>query len=125
MKLQDQEAPVSVVAFPRQPMQNISEKGIFKSPPLRSSHFTCYQKHRTMNRRANKHYPLTCQACNRADTSDRWVCTFCSLQICDPCTRKLQGSFQRDLSRLVEGLAHSMTPDPYSVPPSRLGMRLE
>lgn len=95
--------------FPTQTYQSMFKDGIAKARPLTETHFGCFQQHRTMNRRSNRNCPLTCQTCDRADAEDRWVCTFCHLRICDACHRKL-GSYQRDLRRLVDGLANSGPP---------------
>ncbi|UKZ80675.1 hypothetical protein TrVFT333_008438 [Trichoderma virens FT-333] len=90
--------------FPTQKYPNLPRDGIVKARPLSDTHFNCFQQHRTMARRSNRNCPLTCQTCDRADAEDRWVCAFCHLRICEACNRKL-GSYQRDLRRLVDGLA--------------------
>ena len=74
---------------------------IFSSVPLKDSHYNCYQGHRTMNRRTNRNYPLTCQTCEKPDAEDRWVCTFCHLRICESCFTTLNGR-QRNLGQLVQ-----------------------
>ncbi|KAH6610375.1 hypothetical protein Trco_000395 [Trichoderma cornu-damae] len=95
--------------FPTQTYPSLPRDGIIKAMPLTGTHFDCFHQHRTMNRRSNRNCPLTCQTCERADLEDRWVCTFCHLRICDACHRRL-GSYQRDLRRLVDGLANSGPP---------------
>ncbi|KAG6016480.1 hypothetical protein E4U54_001342 [Claviceps lovelessii] len=77
---------------------------VIASKPLSQSHFNCFHGHKTMNRRSNRHYSLTCQTCDKADTEDRWVCTFCHLRICDSCLRALNGH-QRVLQNLVDQLS--------------------
>ncbi|KAF7535777.1 hypothetical protein G7Z17_g13148 [Cylindrodendrum hubeiense] len=89
--------------FPTQTYGVGPEGEVFKAMPLKESHFTCYQTHRTMNRRSNRNYPLTCQTCEKPDAEDRWTCTFCHLRICESCFTTLNGQ-QRDLRHLVEDL---------------------
>lgn len=79
---------------------SLAADGVFTASELKDSHYSCYHKHSTMNRRANGRYPLTCQTCNKADANDRWACTFCFLRICEPCFRVLDSN-QRDLKKLV------------------------
>jgi hypothetical protein len=86
--------------FPKQSESPIPEGTIFKAPPLKKSHFNCYHGHKTMNRRTNKYYPLTCQTCDKSDVEDRWTCSFCHLRICEHCVKKLNNS-GNDLRRLV------------------------
>ena len=85
---------------------------IITSKPLRRSHFDCFQKHRTMSRKPNRNYPLTCQTCDKADTEDRWVCVFCHLRICETCMKSLNGH-QRALRQFVDQLG---TNTPLSLP---------
>lgn len=92
--------------FPVQTDAPLAPGTIISARPPKDSHFNCYQRHRTMNRRSNRNYPLTCQTCDKADVEDRWVCTFCHLRICDACMRRLNGH-QRVLRRLVDELAVS------------------
>ncbi|KAL7937641.1 hypothetical protein V8C35DRAFT_293074 [Trichoderma chlorosporum] len=92
--------------FPAQTYPSLPRDGIVRARPLNDSHYNCFQQHRSMARRSNRNCPLTCQACDRADIEDRWVCAFCHLRICDACYRKL-GSYQRDLRRLVDVLANA------------------
>lgn len=87
--------------FPKQADFPIAEGTVIKAPPLKESHFNCYHGHRTMNRRTNRHYPLTCQACEKPDVEDRWTCTFCHLRICESCLKKLNSN-GRDLRRLTD-----------------------
>ncbi|KAJ4268537.1 hypothetical protein NW762_002600 [Fusarium torreyae] len=89
--------------FPKQSDTPIPEGTIIRAPPLKESHFTCYHGHRTMNRRTNKYYPLTCQACDKSDIEDRWTCSFCHLRICEPCLKKLN-NIGNDLRRLTDQL---------------------
>ncbi|KAM0297578.1 hypothetical protein HYE67_007250 [Fusarium culmorum] len=98
-----QEYDPQVAYFPRQYETPIAEGTIFKAPPLKKSHFSCYHGHKTMNRRTNRHYPLTCQTCDKSDVEDRWTCTFCHLRICEPCVKKLHNS-SNDLRRMVNSL---------------------
>ncbi|KAL4725954.1 hypothetical protein ACLX1H_006629 [Fusarium chlamydosporum] len=92
-----------VAYFPRQSENPIGEGTIFRAPPLKKSHFSCYHGHKTMNRRTNKYYPLTCQTCEKPDVEDRWTCSFCHLRICEPCVKKLNNS-GNDLRRMVDNL---------------------
>ncbi|KAJ6446412.1 F-box domain-containingprotein [Purpureocillium lavendulum] len=110
--------------FPVQKVKPLEPGAVIPSRPLQESHFNCYQNHRSMNRRGNRHYPLTCQTCDKADSEDRWVCTFCHLRICEPCLRTFNGH-QRVLRRLVDELA-SNTPlslSSMSRPGSALGIQ--
>ncbi|ATY61087.1 hypothetical protein A9K55_006495 [Cordyceps militaris] len=79
----------------------VSTDGIYAARALKESHYSCFQKHAMMNRRSNRHYPLTCQTCDQADANDRWACAFCHLRICEPCYRALVKTRQRDLTTLV------------------------
>lgn len=111
--------------FPVQTERPPEPGSVIAARPLRDSHFDCYQHHRTMNRLSNRHYPLTCQTCDKADAEDRWVCTFCHLRICEACLRALN-AHQRVLRRLVDELASST---PFSLssisrPGSALGLQL-
>ncbi|KAK5990208.1 hypothetical protein PT974_08474 [Cladobotryum mycophilum] len=118
----DKEPHPKAAYFPEQRYQGLPKDGVFKALPLTNTHFTCYQRHKVMNRRGNRNYPLTCQTCDKADTEDRWACAFCNLRICDSCFRKL-GGHQRDLRRLVDELANSTH---LSLPPqSRPGTTLD
>ncbi|KAH7170477.1 hypothetical protein EDB81DRAFT_166744 [Dactylonectria macrodidyma] len=94
--------------FPTQAYKEIAADQIFKAIPLKDSHFGCYQGHRTMNRRNNRNYPLTCQTCEKPDVEDRWTCTFCHLRICESCFTTLNGK-QRDLRHMVENMRHTIS----------------
>ncbi|RGP75077.1 hypothetical protein FLONG3_5859 [Fusarium longipes] len=98
-----QEYDPQVAYFPRQSESPIAEGTVFKAPPLKKSHFSCYHGHKTMNRRTNRYYPLTCQTCDKSDVEDRWTCTFCHLRICEPCVKKLNNN-SNDLRRMVNSL---------------------
>ncbi|PHH64713.1 hypothetical protein CDD80_1109 [Ophiocordyceps camponoti-rufipedis] len=122
MKL-TREAHESASYFPLQ-TDRIPEPGtVIPAGPLKDSHYGCYQGHRSMHRRQNKHYPLTCQTCDKADDEDRWACTFCNLRICEACMRALNGH-QRVLRRLVDELALNtpLSLSSISRPGSSLGM---
>ncbi|KAM0485931.1 hypothetical protein ACHAPX_000627 [Trichoderma viride] len=105
MKVEGEPHPKATY-FPTQTYSSLPKDGIIKAKPLTSTHFNCFQQHKTMNRRSNRNCPLTCQACDRADLEDRWVCAFCHVRICDACHRKL-GSYQWDLRRLADNLANA------------------
>ncbi|KAM5351492.1 hypothetical protein ACJ41O_004215 [Fusarium nematophilum] len=89
--------------FPRQGDLPTLDGTIIMAPPLKQSHFNCYQEHKTMNRRPNRHYPLTCQTCERSDAEDRWTCSFCHLRICESCQKQLNNN-EKDLRRLIDEL---------------------
>ncbi|KAG8427204.1 hypothetical protein J3459_007419 [Metarhizium acridum] len=111
--------------FPIQTDKPLQPGSIISSRPLNQTHYNCFQKHRTMNRRSNRNYPLTCQTCDKADTEDRWVCTFCHLRICETCLQGLNGH-QKVLKRLVDQL-RANTPvslSSASPPGSALGIEL-
>ncbi|KAF5134381.1 hypothetical protein E5D57_005015 [Metarhizium anisopliae] len=111
--------------FPIQTDKPLQPGAIISSRPLNHTHYSCFQKHRTMNRRSNRNYPLTCQTCDKADTEDRWVCTFCHLRICETCLQGLNGH-QKVLRRLVDQL-RADTPvslSSASPPGSALGIEL-
>lgn len=86
--------------FPLHPQGVIPEGTILPAPPLRNTHYLCYQKHRNMARRVNRQYPLACQTCEKADVEDRWVCSFCQLRMCAPCLEIFDAK-KRDLRELV------------------------
>ncbi|KAG5658882.1 hypothetical protein KAF25_007435 [Fusarium avenaceum] len=98
-----QEPDPRAAYFPKQSEFPIPEGTIFKAPPLKKSHFACYHGHKIMNRRTNRHYPLTCQTCDKSDVEDRWTCSFCHLRICEHCLKKLNSS-GNDLHRMVDNL---------------------
>lgn len=112
--------------FPAQTDKPYAPDTIISSRPPQDSHFSCYQNHKTMNRRSNRNCPLTCQTCDKADTEDRWVCSFCYLRICDSCMRALNGH-QRVLRRLVDELAVStpLSLSSLSRPGSALGLHTD
>ncbi|KAK7398272.1 hypothetical protein QQX98_012362, partial [Neonectria punicea] len=93
--------------FPRQADSLLSGGEVFKAPTLKDSHYSCYQGHRTMNRRSNRNYSLACQSCQKPDSEDRWACTFCHLRICESCFAALDRQ-QRDLRHLVEDLSQPL-----------------
>ncbi|KAL3964466.1 hypothetical protein ACCO45_001470 [Purpureocillium lilacinum] len=113
-----------VAYFPTQKAKPLEPGAVIPARPLQESHFGCYQSHRSMNRRSNRHYPLTCQTCDKADSEDRWVCTFCHLRICESCLRALNGH-QRVLRRLVDELATNtpLSLSSMSRPGSALGIQ--
>ncbi|XWW97842.1 hypothetical protein V2A60_005829 [Cordyceps javanica] len=86
----------------------VSADGVYPAPELKETHYSCFQRHATMNRRPNRHYPLTCQTCNKPDAEDRWACTFCHLRICEPCFRTLDTN-QRQLKTLVADIDRRTT----------------
>lgn len=90
--------------FPTQGTEPVPDGTIIQAVPLRATHYNCYQGHKSMLRRNNRHYPLACQTCLKADVEDRWVCTFCSLRICESCTGILETN-KRDLDGLMQNLA--------------------
>ncbi|OAQ70372.1 hypothetical protein VFPPC_02854 [Pochonia chlamydosporia 170] len=111
--------------FPVQTDKPLGPGAIIPAKPLTQTHYNCFQKHRTMNRRSNRNYPLTCQTCDKADVEDRWVCTFCHLRICETCLRGLNGH-QKVLRSLVDQL-RTNTPlslSSTSRPGSALGIEL-
>ncbi|KAH8175805.1 hypothetical protein LIA77_04223 [Sarocladium implicatum] len=113
--------------FPTRSEGRIPEGTILPAPPLRKSHFVCYQKHRSMGRRINRSYPLACQTCEKADVEDRWVCTFCQLRVCAPCLEKFNTK-GRDLEQLVDSLKKPEIPDilnPYKTGQSESGLGLQ
>jgi hypothetical protein len=105
---ESQEPNPKAAQFPAPPGQVPAEGTIFEAAPLRDAHYQCYQKHRAMLRRNNRRYPLTCQTCLKADTEDRWACTFCSLRVCESCLGLLESN-KKDLSQLMTALASSRT----------------
>ncbi|KAI5465752.1 hypothetical protein BGZ63DRAFT_349142 [Mariannaea sp. PMI_226] len=91
--------------FPAQTEKPVPLDTIFKAAPLKDSHYNCYQGHRTMNRRSNRNYSLTCQTCEKPDAEDRWVCTFCHLRICESCFATLSGH-HKNLNQLMDDISH-------------------
>ncbi|KZZ97594.1 hypothetical protein AAL_03558 [Moelleriella libera RCEF 2490] len=98
---------------------------IIASRPLSESHFSCFHRHKAMNRRSNRNYPLTCQTCDKADVEDRWVCMFCHLRICEGCLQSFN-DHQRNLRSLVDGLGTStpLSLSSASRPGSALGIQV-
>ncbi|KAM3506106.1 hypothetical protein MY10362_002550 [Beauveria mimosiformis] len=99
-----------------------SVDGVHAAPALNDSHHSCFQKHAIMYRRTNRHYPLTCQTCSKANADDRWACTFCHLRICESCFKTFDTN-QRDLKKLVaaiDGTPLSLSSD--SRPASAFGL---
>ncbi|KAL2213685.1 hypothetical protein CC79DRAFT_74246 [Sarocladium strictum] len=114
--------------FPIHPQGRIADGTILPAPPIRDSHYLCYQKHRNMGRRVNRQYPLTCQTCDKADVEDRWVCTFCQLRTCTPCFEKLKSN-DRDLKRLMQSVKSPEIPSVLTLssserPGSALGLQI-
>jgi hypothetical protein len=68
--------------------------------------FDCFTKHRQMLRTPNMHHPLTCQVCQKADSEERWKCTFCNVRMCTGCFR-LMNRYKRDLSKVVEHIENN------------------
>ncbi|KAI9166831.1 hypothetical protein HJFPF1_02946 [Paramyrothecium foliicola] len=91
--------------FPKQTQQLLPDDTINRAAPLKASHYDCFQGHRSMNRRSNRHCPVTCQTCERSDAEDRWTCSFCYVRMCEACFRTFNDN-QRDLHRLADALAH-------------------
>ncbi|KAG6035713.1 hypothetical protein E4U19_004411 [Claviceps sp. Clav32 group G5] len=89
--------------FPAVSGGTAGEGTIIAAKPLSRSHYMCYQRHRTMLRRSNRHYSLTCQTCGRGDAEDRWGCTFCYLRVCEACWRGLNGR-----GRVLEGFVEEL-----------------
>ncbi|KAG5957750.1 hypothetical protein E4U58_005692 [Claviceps cyperi] len=89
--------------FPAATGGTAGEGTIIAAKPLSRSHYMCYQRHRTMLRRSNRHYSLTCQTCGREDAEDRWGCTFCYLRVCEACWRGLNGR-----GRVLEGFVEEL-----------------
>ncbi|KAG5913256.1 hypothetical protein E4U42_001321 [Claviceps africana] len=110
--------------FPKQTDEPLEPGTVIASRPLNRSHFDCFHKHKTMNRRSNRNYSLTCQTCDKADTEDRWVCTFCHLRICDGCLRAFNGH-QRVLQSLVDQLGMSTRLSSSSLPRSESATGVE
>lgn len=77
---------------------------IFKALPLKDSHFNCYQRHKTIQRRPNRRYPLACQVCEKQDTEDRFACSFCHVKMCSSCMSTFETK-GRDLKALQAELS--------------------
>lgn len=92
--------------FPLRSAQPVAEGTVFQATSLKDTHYSCFQKHRSILRRNNRRYPLTCQTCQKADTEDRWLCTFCSLRVCESCLGMLESN-KKDLNGLMMDLARS------------------
>lgn len=90
--------------FPTWKGEPIHNDAVIDAHAVKESHHNCFQKHRLMNRRVNRNYPLTCQTCAKADNEDRYACSFCHLRICESCNR-IFNNYQRDLSSLMGELA--------------------
>lgn len=77
---------------------------VFKAPELTGSHHGCFQQHGKMIMARNKHYPLSCMACEVEDAELRWLCAWCRLRVCGSCMRLLQ-TYDRDLGKVVGHVA--------------------
>lgn len=90
--------------FPAWKGEPLHSDAVINAHAIKESHHNCFQKHKAMNRRVNRHYPLTCQTCGKADSEDRYACSFCHLRICEPCL-KIFNNNQRNLTSLMSELA--------------------
>lgn len=90
--------------FPKTQLAPIPKSGVITAPTLKISHYNCFQQHKTMGRRSNRTYPLTCQTCCKSDTEDRWACSFCHLRLCETCLNTFNQN-DKDLNRLMTVLA--------------------
>ncbi|KAH7329154.1 hypothetical protein B0I35DRAFT_473783 [Stachybotrys elegans] len=124
MKTPTQEPDARAFYFPKQTTTPMPEGTVIKAHALRESHFSCYQKHKFMNRRANWNHPLTCQTCDKANAEDRWVCSFCHVRMCESCLSTFNNN-QRDLRRLQEALGRSATTTQPSTDTAALALGLE
>ncbi|KAL1897183.1 hypothetical protein Cpir12675_002504 [Ceratocystis pirilliformis] len=95
--------------FPKQATSVLKEGSVLSAPKLRRVHFDCLHRHERMIRVSNKHYPLTCQTCEKAETDEFARCPWCALRICVPCSSTLK-NFRGDVYRLVDAL-HNNLPD--------------
>ncbi|KAL2885533.1 Serine-rich adhesin for platelets [Ceratocystis lukuohia] len=95
--------------FPKQATSVLKEGSVLPAPKLRRVHFDCLHRHERMIRVSNKHYPLTCQTCEKAETDDFARCPWCALRICVPCSSTLK-SVRGDVSRLLDAL-HNNPPE--------------
>ena len=98
---------------------------VFKAMPLKDSHFNCYQRHKTMLRRANKRYPLACQVCEKQDSEDRFSCNFCYVKMCTSCLEAFETK-GRDLKALQTELANNgpLSLSSTTRPGSALGLQI-
>ncbi|CEJ89323.1 hypothetical protein VHEMI05172 [[Torrubiella] hemipterigena] len=90
--------------FPKTKLEPMPKSGVITAPVLKISHYNCFQQHKTMGRRSNRTYPLTCQTCCKSDTEDRWACSFCHLRLCESCLTTFNEN-DKDLNRLMGALA--------------------
>ena len=110
--------------FPTRKDEPIDRDAVISAHAVKESHHNCFQKHKLMMRRVNRNYPLTCQTCGKADSEDRYACTFCHLRICESCNKVFNYN-QRDLSCLMGELARQtpMSLSSSSRPTSALGLK--
>jgi hypothetical protein len=97
------EPDAQAMRFPTQTQNVLPIDTICRAAPLKASHYDCFQNHRSMNRRSNRHCPLTCQTCERSDAEDRWTCTFCHVRMCETCFSTFNDN-KRDLRRLTSAM---------------------
>lgn len=90
--------------FPSPKGSAIRKDSILPAPTIKMSHYNCFHRHRTMQRRSNRSCPLKCQTCEKADTQDRWACSFCHLRLCESCFTTF-GEHGKDINRLMTELA--------------------
>jgi hypothetical protein len=98
-----EESDPRAFAFPSRAQEMLPLDTIHRAAPLKSTHYDCFQSHRSVNRKTNRNYSLACQTCERSDAEDRWCCSFCNLRMCDTCFRTF-GDNQRNLQRLMDTL---------------------
>lgn len=77
---------------------------VFRAPELTGAHHGCFQRHGKMIMARNKHYPLSCMACEVEDAELRWQCAWCRLRVCGSCMRLLQ-TYDRDLGKVLGHVA--------------------
>lgn len=90
--------------FPSPKGKTLSKDAILPAPMIKMSHYNCFQRHKTMQRRSNRSCPLKCQTCEKADMADRWACSFCHLRLCESCFTTF-GEHGKDINRLMTELA--------------------
>ncbi|KAI0527797.1 hypothetical protein F5B22DRAFT_4515 [Xylaria bambusicola] len=94
----------ALARFPRntQCQLQCTVDGVWPANPLEGRHYNCHVQHNKLLPSRNLTYPLACQTCGIADAERRFMCTFCNLRICVPCSDVLVAN-GRDL-RVTMGI---------------------
>ncbi|KAL5604541.1 hypothetical protein BROUX41_002496 [Berkeleyomyces rouxiae] len=103
--------PEHAFYFPTQAWSPLPAGSVLPAPKLKPAHHDCLHRHQRMMRVSNKHHPLACQTCQRAETDDFSRCPWCALRVCAPCAAHLR-AVHGHVSSLLFNLQNSLVPPP-------------